>query len=347
MWIKVSLVVACAAAVVLAFEPEPNPYDNPIYFGDEFLSKWEAFRQKFNKTYPTSTEEAVRMMMFRMNLMIIDTHNAKAAAEGGFEMGVTYFTDFSPREFGKVLGTNPALHAEGDESGEDETNEIEGRQSDEDSDDGVDYMNDSCIGPVEHQMTCGSCWAFSVLHVAGWHYCKKTGKYTNFAEQQLVDCSKKDNGCTSGYTKTAAKYIAKNGILEEGAYPYQSKKDKCHKDLLADESKLHRPISGTKNVGKNEKAMKKALQDKGPLMIIIDATNLAFYTQGVISGSFCEHGEVNHAVVLVGSKDKTWKVKNSWGPDWGESGYFRLEMNNAADKGCLGVSGYPSYAIPN
>lgn len=68
------------------------------------------------------------------------------------------------------------------------------------------------------------------------------------------------------------------------------------KNLLADSGKLHKPISGTKNVGKNEKAMKKALPEKGPLMVIIDATNLAFYTSGVISGSFCDHAEVNHAV---------------------------------------------------
>lgn len=218
---------ALVCGVSVAFVPEPNPYDNPIYFGDEFLQRWNNFRGKFNKVYATQTEEAIRMMMFRMNCMAIDAHNA--LGDTGFEMGETYFTDFSAREFGKVLGSSPSLFTE-DDSGENLENELEARHggypkdtpergdaaaadagdicNTGPGDDGVDYSTDPCIGPVEHQMTCGSCYAFSLLHVAAWHYCKKNGgKYTNFAEQQIVDCSKKDNGCTSGFTKTSGKYI--------------------------------------------------------------------------------------------------------------------------------------------
>merc|ERR1719265_1182051 len=44
--------------------------------------------------------------------------------------------------------------------------------------------------------------------------------------------------------------------------------------------------------------------------------------------------KVNHAIIVVGygvpatgiMKDvKFWRIKNSWGPEWGERGYMRVE----------------------
>lgn len=155
--IAILFILGLICAGTHTFQTQPNPYDNPIYFGDEFLNRWDSFRLKFNKSYTTQTEEAVRMMIFRMNCMAIDAHNE--LGNTGFEMGETFFTDMTPREFSKVLGSTPRLTREADEedSGEELGRLIDARidngenEVDTNSDDGVDYSDDPCIGPVEHQ----------------------------------------------------------------------------------------------------------------------------------------------------------------------------------------------------
>ncbi len=49
---------------------------------------------------------------------------------------------------------------------------------------------------------------------------------------------------------------------------------------------------------------------------------------------------LNHGVLLVANTKKYWRIKNSWGTDWGEDGYIRLKLGNTC-----GVCAYPSYPI--
>lgn len=43
-----------------------------------------------------------------------------------------------------------------------------------------------------------SCWAFAIVSVIESFFAIQGNKLTSFSEQQLVDCSNKDNGCTGG-----------------------------------------------------------------------------------------------------------------------------------------------------
>merc|ERR1719273_559373 len=65
----------------------------------------------------------------------------------------------------------------------------------------------------------------------------------------------------------------------------------------------------------------------GPLSIGINARRLQTYQGGVMNPSFCLN-TLDHGVAIVGyGKDSGldyWKVRNSWGSDWGEDGYFRI-----------------------
>ena len=95
----------------------------------------------------------------------------------------------------------------------------------------------------------------------------------------------------------------------------------------------------------DEIALKKLLRQYGPIYIAFNVGNQAnesplltqisrtfnAYKSGIFDVPGCnEKPRLNHAMLLVGygHDHKTgvdyWKVKNSWGNDWGEQGFIRL-----------------------
>jgi hypothetical protein len=73
----------------------------------------------------------------------------------------------------------------------------------------------------------------------------------------------------------------------------------------------------------------------GPLLTTMTVyTDFMFYTSGVykhVTGDV----EGGHAVVIVGynDADQAFIVRNSWGPEWGEGGYFRIAYTDVSGVG--------------
>ncbi len=88
--------------------------------------------------------------------------------------------------------------------------------------------------------------------------------------------------------------------------------------------------------------MKEYLYEKGPLAIIMNSILLREYTGGIIDvdESQCSTTRLNHAVTLVGYGTENdvpyWIIRNSFGKDWGENGYFRIYRG----KGVCGINKY-------
>ncbi|KAK9677722.1 hypothetical protein RND81_11G162100 [Saponaria officinalis] len=71
-----------------------------------------------------------------------------------------------------------------------------------------------------------------------------------------------------------------------------------------------------------------------------DGREFQFYKSGIFTSNCAT--TLNHSVVLVGydttgdGKDY-WIVKNSWGTDWGENGYIRIDQNTISKAGKCGI----------
>ena len=69
-----------------------------------------------------------------------------------------------------------------------------------------------------------------------------------------------------------------------------------------------------------------------------DASNWSSYRSGVFSNCGTR---LNHGITLTGITDGNWKIKNSWGGSWGESGFIRLAGTSNTCGVCAYAAIYP------
>ena len=253
----------------------------------------------------------------------LERMKAVLAAEGHtFEIGMNEAMNFP---LDQLCTLNPGLA--GEEDFEHETFE-----SDVDYTMALPTSYTGYCGSVRNQGSCGSCWAFGITGAIEAQWAKVLGTYYNFSEQYLLDCNSYGYSCSGGWFTAFNDCKSNKWFKWESCYPYVGYKKSC----TASSSCNADYISSWYYVGSSSgvpstSAIKQKIYDKGAVTAAVYANS---YFQAYRSGCYTRNssGTVNHAIVLCGWDDNkcgtgvgAWKLKNSWGTSWGESGFMWIK----------------------
>jgi hypothetical protein len=189
----------------------------------------------------------------------------------------------------------------------------------------LDWTEKGAVTSVMNQGTsCPASWAFSTAGVVEGYTVLNTGTLPTLSEQQLLDCSGAPT-CFLGNTAMATEYALGAGLTIDAAYPYTGRRGGCKV------SSGPYKITTVKRVAAGSENALGAAVDIEPVSIVINGNWFSSYISGVANPDCESQIPVFASALLVGYGEDAgtpyWKVKNSLGTSWGESGYFRIVRN--------------------
>jgi len=329
------LLVLCLVNIILALESSPKT-----------KLQFQEFIAKYDRHYASHEEYEYRYSNFLANL-----EKANKMNQGNAKYGITKFSDYSEQEIRnmKMEPTSPGMLIQSCLAANVSAAETLFRNT-SNIPTAFDWRSKNVVTPVKNQGQCGSCWTFSTTGNIESQYAIAENKMVELSEQMIVDCSHScveedgqsvcNQGCGGGWMWTAmADVIGWGGLETESAYPYTAETGKCQFSNTSTTEQLFAPIKNYTCIGEDENQILLNLLSRGPLSIAMNADLLESYESGIIDPSAwwddddgCDPSTLDHALLLVGygvqegwvENTPFWTIKNSWGADWGEEGYFRI-----------------------
>ncbi|KAK7100347.1 tubulointerstitial nephritis antigen-like [Littorina saxatilis] len=214
------------------------------------------------------------------------------------------------------------------------------------------------LHPIRDQGNCASSWAFSTTAVASDRLTIESAGaiIEELSAQHMLSCDTDgQDGCTGGKVDRAWYFLRKFGVVTEACYPYDSGKTEkggecslpvrqrggdCPSGIQYKREKRYK-ASPPYRIRPLEREIMKEILDNGPVQAIFEVKeDFYMYKSGVYQYSGLTSNDppearksAYHSVRLLGwgvertfegDIVKYWIGANSWGPEWGENGYFRI-----------------------
>jgi len=340
--------VALSACATLASTSRSSGTSTALY---------DAFRERYgrNQRGDAGVSYRERLVLFEERKAEVEAHNAQP--DKTWVATINEFADYTPLERRALLGyervggrwssqvqpetpssflqAQPQVNAENLAESVDWTDRL-GRSKDF----------------LRNQEACGSCWAVAAVGVLEMRAELEGGPTRMLSFEQLVGCVPNPRecggkgGCQGATAELAFKYVKEHGVVDAGNYKgYESGGGAGCYNVPEGVPRTTIGQYLTLPVNSLHHLMKALLE--GPVVVSVDASRWAGYDTGVFNGCM-KNATVNHAVAAVGfGQDKRfgkfWRIRNSWGPGWGEPrapeltgeprGYIRLKRHDRDEDG--------------
>jgi C1A family cysteine protease len=195
----------------------------------------------------------------------------------------------------------------------------------------IDWRNvggKNYITAVKNQGNCGSCVSFCACAILESMLLIKQGLTTDVSEADLHFCSSHGANCGGWWPSNAMSELQGRGVPDEACFPYASAFDASGKPSCKTCS--NRDARAYKITGSTVVAtmtQRKAwLAANGPLCAVMHVYDDFFpYSSGVYKHVTGGHAGY-HCISVIGYSDAEgcWIAKNSWGPGWGNGGFFKI-----------------------
>ena len=201
-----------------------------------------------------------------------------------------------------------------------------------------DLRTCGCLTPVKNQNPYGTCWAHATLGSVEMGLNHEEGIAYDFSENNMANLHGWDWGFDDGGNATiSSAYLLRwSGPVLESIDPYPNPGGSVENEPARHVQRVRWVPGRTYYLDLD--GIKNALMESGALHVSYYHTD-SYYNRS--TSSYYKHADdgsrrTNHAVVLVGwddgypkenfkkqpPEDGAFIVRNSWGPNWGDEGYF-------------------------
>jgi C1A family cysteine protease len=194
--------------------------------------------------------------------------------------------------------------------------------------------NGNHITPVKDQGGCGSCVSFGTVALVESMASIEKGQLLDLSEADLHFCSSHGASCGGWWPDQALGQVKSRGVPDDACFPYST-------------AFAAPPPNPKCIVGPNRDARAVKINNQGTLSSIVDRKNYLtnvgpctavfhvfndFFSYGSGVYHHVSGPDVGlHCVEVIGysEAEQCWICKNSWGPGWGNGGFFKIAYGEA------------------